>query len=159
MKLKKKRKSKRMRGKGTHGWGARKKHQGSGHRGGCGMAGSGKRADQKKTLVIKLYGNKYFGKQGFTSRGTERRLNKVINVGDIEREFESTIKKFGNKEGTLDLSDYKILGGGEIKRKVTIKAFTASESAREKVEKAGGKIILEENRRKEAPKKPAEKKE
>jgi len=57
---------------GTHGGGARKKKKKSGSKGGVGMAGSGKRADQKKTLIIKKDGNKYFGKQGVTSRGTER---------------------------------------------------------------------------------------
>jgi large subunit ribosomal protein L15 len=62
MKIKKRKKSTRMhgRGMGTHGGGARKKRKGSGHRGGIGMAGTGKRADQKKTLILKLYGNNYF---------------------------------------------------------------------------------------------------
>jgi len=60
MKTKKRTKSSRMqgRGRGTHGYGERKKHKKSGHRGGKGMSGSGKRSDQKKTLVNKLYGNK-----------------------------------------------------------------------------------------------------
>jgi len=68
MKIKKRKKSLRMHGHGmgTHGGGARKKRKGSGHRGGKGMAGTGKRADHKKTLITKLYGNKYFGKQGVT---------------------------------------------------------------------------------------------
>ena len=74
MKIKKRKKSSRMHGKkmGTHGWGARKKHKKSGHKGGKGMSGSGKRADHKKSLVIKLYGHKYFGKQGITSKGTKK---------------------------------------------------------------------------------------
>jgi large subunit ribosomal protein L15 len=63
-KIKKKKKSKNFRGNTTHGHGARKKWKGSGHHGGVGMAGTGKRADQKKSLVIKLFGNNYFGKQG-----------------------------------------------------------------------------------------------
>ena len=37
MKIKKKKKAVRMRGTATHGWGFRKKHKGSGHRGGVGM--------------------------------------------------------------------------------------------------------------------------
>ena len=57
MKLKKTKKAKGLRGSKTHGWGAKKKHMGSGHRGGFGMAGTGKRADQKKTLMIKKYKN------------------------------------------------------------------------------------------------------
>ena len=134
------------RGAGSHGWGFRKKHKKSGHRGGKGMAGSGKRADQKKSLVIKLYGNEYFGKQGITSRGTERDKRKRINLLDIELNLDSYIKRGiakKTKEGIeINLKDYKILGGGELKSKLIIKAREASKSAIEKVKKAGGKIIL-----------------
>ena len=74
MKLKKRRKSSRMYGRrmGTHGGGARVNRKKSGSKGGVGMAGSGKRGDQIKTLVQKKYGNKYFGKQGITSKKTQR---------------------------------------------------------------------------------------
>src|SRR3990172_3176671 len=93
---KKRKKVSRMRGRGqgTHGWGARKKHKKSGHRGGKGMAGTGKRADQKKTLVTKLYGHGYFGKQGITSKGTERDKRLRINLKDIEYNLE----KYGKNE-------------------------------------------------------------
>jgi len=142
MKLKKRKKSSRMHGRkmGTHGGGARKKRKGSGHRGGKGMSGSGKRADHKKTLVTKLYGNKYFGKQGITSRGTKRDKRKRINLGDIEAKFSE------NKGKEIDLQGFKILGKGEVKSKMIIKASEASGSAIEKVEKAGGKIILPEKK-------------
>ena len=141
MKIKKKRKSKRQRGQTTYGHGARKKWKGSGHRGGKGMAGSGKRADQKKTLVIKLYGNKYFGKKGFTSRGTARKKGHAINVGDIEKNYEHLIKKYG-RGSVLDMRTYKILGDGEIQMKVKIKALAASQQAKEKITKAGGEIEI-----------------
>ncbi len=147
MKTKKRTKSSRMHGKsmGTHGWGARKKHKKSGHRGGKGMSGSGKRGDQKKTLVIKLYGNKYFGKQGITSRGTKRDIRKRINLGDIEKNLE----KYGKQEKDgwgINLSDYKILGNGEVKNKLIIKAKQASKSAIQKVKKMGGEIILQKRK-------------
>ncbi len=143
MKIKKRRKSSRMhgRGMGTHGWGSRKKHKKSGHQGGKGMAGTGKRADQKKTLITKLYGNKYFGKQGITSKGTKRDTRKRINLQTIELNLE----KYGKKEGdkwVINLEDYKILGDGEVNNKLVIKAKEASESAVEKVKKAGGEIVL-----------------
>jgi len=140
MKLKKTRKSKRQRGNTTYGHGARKKWKGSGHRGGKGMAGTGKRADQKKTLINKLYGNKYFGKQGITSRGTARKKGKTINLRDIQQNIDSLLKKFG-KAGVLNLEKYKVLGEGELKTKLTIKAKSFSESAKMKIEKIGGKII------------------
>jgi len=142
MKLKRRHKVSRMHGRGTHGWGARKKHMGSGHRGGVGMAGTGKKAGQKIMHIQKMYGTEYFGKSGITSRKTKREKNYVYNLGYIEANLETLKKKFGNKEGIIDLSDYKILGEGEITSKLTIKARAISAGAKEKIEKAGGKVIV-----------------
>ena len=148
IKTHRKRKTQKYRGKraGTYGWGARKKHKKSGHRGGKGMAGTGKRADQKKTLVNALYGNKYFGKQGVTSRGTKRNKSKKINLNDIELNLGNYLKngiaKKTEKGIEINLEDYKILGDGKLKEKLFIKAKSASENAEEKVKKSGGEIIL-----------------
>ena len=143
MKTKKRTKASRMHGKnmGTHGWGARKKHKKTGHRGGKGMSGSGKRADHKKTLVTKLYGGNYFGKQGITSKGTKKDKEDRINLQQIEKNLNKYGKKT-NKGFEINLNSYKILGTGEVKNKLIIKAKKASKSAIEKVKKAGGQIIL-----------------
>lgn len=142
IKTHKRKKSSRMngRGMGTHGWGFRKSHRKSGHRGGKGMSGTGKRADHKKTLVLNLYGNKYFGKRGVTSRKTEKDRRKRINLQTIENNLSSYGKKEGDK-WIINLKDYKILGQGEVKSKLVINCLEASESAVEKVKKAGGEII------------------
>ncbi len=131
MKFKKTKKSKGMRGTRYHGWAA-KKHKGAGNKGGMGMSGSGKRSDHKKTWVIR---NRYpyLGKQGFTSRKTIRDLRNVLNVRDIQEKY---------KPGEVNLEKYKILGDGEITGKFTVKAKSFSKSAKEKIEKAGGKIIV-----------------
>jgi len=139
-KNKKIKKSVKHRGNTTHGHGARKKWKKSGHKGGCGMAGTGKRGDQKKTLINKLYGNKYFGKQGITSKRTAKKRGKVMNLGFININLEKLKKKY-EKQGILDLSDYKILGEGDLKSKIKIKAKEFSESAKEKIQKAGGEAI------------------
>jgi len=157
MKLKKGNRSKKLRGKRTHGFSG-KKNRGKGNVGGKGMSGTGKRADQKKTYVLK-YMYPYFGKQGFTSRGTKRKKNFVLNVGEIEMEL-NRLEKEGKarkgKEGKeVDLPDYKILGEGEIKEKLIIKAKSASKQAREKIEKAGGKVIVESKKKKVEEKKEA----
>jgi len=138
IKTKKVKKAVGQRGKTNHGHGARKKWKKSGHKGGIGMAGTGKRADHKKTLINKLYGNDYFGKQGITSRGTEKDRRLKVNVGDIER----NLKKFKVVEGWIDLSNVKILGKGEITSKVKIKALEASKTAAEKIRGAGGELKL-----------------
>jgi len=148
VKTKKRRKSSRMSGKGmgTHGWGARKKHKKTGHRGGKGMSGSGKRADHKKTLVTKLYGGNYFGKMGVTSRGTKKDKSHRINLKTIELNLNTYLKKGIAKKTAkgfeINLKDYKILGDGEVKNELIIKAREASKSALDKVKKKGGEIQL-----------------
>lgn len=125
---------------GTHGTGARKNKRGSGMSGGKGMSGSGKRADHKKTRITKLFGHTYFGKKGVTSRGSKRDTRKRINLQQIELNIEKYPKKGDSFE--VDLSSYKILGQGDVKNKLIIKAKEASKSAIEKVKKAGGEIKL-----------------
>lgn len=154
LKIKKSRKAKKWRGNNTYGHGARKKWKKSGHQGGVGMAGTGKRADHKKSLVIKLYGSDYFGKQGITSKSTKHKKNDVMNLNDIQMNLSSLLKKHG-KGKELNLLGYKILGDGELKEALHIKAKSFSESAKTKIEKAGGKAILE----KEEPLKKEEKTE
>jgi len=133
IKIKKTKKSKKLRGTTTYGHGARKKKKGKGHKGGKGMAGTGKRGDQKKTLITKLYGNKYFGKKGITSKKTKKKKNKIINLEDIEKKFE---------EKEINLMEYKVLGKGEIKGAVTVIAKAFTPSAKKKIETAGGKAVL-----------------
>lgn len=134
------------RGMGTAGSGARKNNRKSGNSGGSGMAGSGKRADQKKTLVQKLYGNNYFGKKGVTSASIKKKKDKKMDLLKIEMNLDSFVKrgiaKKTDKGYEIELKGYKILGSGEVKNKLFIKALSASASAIEKVKKAGGKIEL-----------------
>jgi len=143
MKTIKRKKSTRMhgRGRGSNGRGERKRGRGKGDRGGKGMSGTGKRADHKKTLVTKLYGNNYFGKQGITSKKTERDKRKRINLEQIQLNLEKYGKKT-QKGWEINLKDYKILGTGNIKDKLIIRALEASKSAIEKIKKAGGEIIF-----------------
>lgn len=134
MKVKKRKKSSRFRGTHTHGRGFKKKARGSGHRGGVGMAGTGKRGDQRKTLVLNLFGNDYFGKDKTLRKKPKIKL-KSINLRDI-------VQKYSSKEA-IKLKGYKVLGEGDVNTKLTITASAASQSAIDKVKKAGGDIIIE----------------
>ena len=131
----KRRKNSRQRGSKTHGWGSMKKHRGAGNRGGRGMAGSGKRADQKKTLIINKYGLKnYFGKHGFKRPQKTKRLIKIINVGDLNFEnVEVNLKEIGYS---------KLLAKGSINKKYKIKVESCSKKAKDKIEKAGGQVEI-----------------
>jgi len=163
MKTKKRKKVSRMHGRkmGTHGGGARKKNKKSGHSGGGGMSGSGKRADHKKTLVTNLYGNKYFGKQGITSKGTKKDKKDRISLKQIELNLENYVKKGlakpSNKGFEINLKNYKILGSGKdyiLKNKLIITAKDASKSVIEIMKKMGGEIKLDEKKSKDSEAKP-----
>jgi large subunit ribosomal protein L15 len=152
MKVVKRKKSSRYKGRGmgTAGTGARKNKRGSGCRGGKGMSGTGKRADHKKTLIQKIYGHKYFGKNGITRGNNKRDTRKRINIGEIQE----NIEKFGKKEKEgyeIILKNYKILGKGEVKDKLKIECLEISKNAKEKIEKAGGTVIIKKKKRIETP--------
>jgi large subunit ribosomal protein L18e len=55
-----------------------------------------------------------------------------VNVGHLEKHA---------KEGETVVVPGKLLGDGKITKKVTVAAFRASESAKVKIEKAGGKYM------------------
>jgi large subunit ribosomal protein L15 len=149
VKVHKRKKTSRLRGSKTGGWGFRQKHKGHGNKGGVGMAGSGKRADHKKQKAKEMDKKKtYFGKQGLTSRSTKKKKELKINLRDIQ----------ANHAGSdIDLSKYTILGTGEG-FKAKIKAKHASKGAIEKMKAAGGEIILPQPKAEEAPKKEAQEK-
>tara|TARA_Y100000310_G_scaffold345598_1_gene467055 strand:- start:4673 stop:5119 length:447 start_codon:yes stop_codon:yes gene_type:complete len=131
----------RARGRTTHFLGSMKKGRGAGNRGGRGMAGSGKRADQKKPTILKLYGSSYFGKHGFKRPRKVVDKIKTINLGDLEE------KEIGSKEKDFyiinlkEIGYDKLLGSGQVTRKYKITAAYCSNRAKEKIEKAGGEVI------------------
>jgi large subunit ribosomal protein L15 len=146
--INKRKKFSRMRASQTHGGGAKKKRRGSGHRGGFGMAGTGKRADQKKPTILKLYGGRYFGKHGFIRPQKIVKKIKAINISDIEQRLDFYMNKnlINIEKGfyVLDLNKLgynKLLGAGVIINKYKV-IGKVSEKAREKIEKLGG--IIEE---------------
>jgi large subunit ribosomal protein L15 len=83
-------------------------------------------------------------KRGFTN--IFKKEYDLINIRDLNK-FESnsildidTLKGAGLIKGAKD--GVKLLGDGEISRPVEIKVHKASESARDKIEAAGGKVEL-----------------
>lgn len=148
VKTHKRKKTSRIRGAKTCGWGFRQKHKGHGNRGGVGMAGSGKKADQKKQKAIEMDKNKkYFGVQGLTSRPTIRKKQNKLNLSNIKENY------FKKQDQKIQLEKYTILGNGEgFKAQITCKK--ASKTAIEKMKKAGGEIILIQTTKKEKAQKP-----
>jgi large subunit ribosomal protein L15 len=132
-----KKKTRKLRGKKTHGYGSKKKHRGKGSKGGKGYAGSHK---HKWTYIIK-YEPDHFGKHGFVSRKKQFKKEKIINVGEIEK----LINKLGlDPQNVIDLEALgytKLLGSGNIDIPVKIKISSYSQHAIEKIEKVGGEIV------------------
>ena len=69
-----------------------------------------------------------------------------VNVGDLEKNFEAGEEVTPDTLRAKDLAKYrydvlKVLGKGEIKKKLKISAHRFSKTAREKIEKAGGEIV------------------
>lgn len=128
----KRKKVKKLRGSKTHGWGAMKKHRGAGNRGGRGMAGTGKRADQKKPSILKEYGNSYFGKRGFNIPPKIKKIKKVINILELPDRDNINLTELGYD---------KLLGKGEVTKKLKITVLYCSKKAKEKIEAKGGEVI------------------
>ena len=151
MSARKIRKFSRQRGTHTHGWGAKKKHRGAGNRGGWGMAGSGKRADQKKPTILKLYGNAYFGRHGFNRPQKMLEHIRAINLGNLQTKLDFYVEqKLVSKDNDIYIVDLeklgynKLLGGGKLNVKLKISAPYFSAQAVTKVKEKGGIIVGED---------------
>jgi large subunit ribosomal protein L15 len=70
----------------------------------------------------------------------------VVNIGNFEKNFEAkasvnpqTLKDAGLLKGRVKV---KVLGEGTLSKSLTVQAHAFSASAKEKIEKAGGKIEI-----------------
>ena len=71
----------------------------------------------------------------------------TINIGDLEGLFNTgeTVTPAGLQESQIIKVNFdclKILGEGELTKKLDVKAHSFSASAREKIEKAGGQVTI-----------------
>ena len=71
----------------------------------------------------------------------------VVNLDALEKHFkagdtinEASLRKLGLVNGNFD--GVKILGRGEVSKSFTVEVDEVSAAAREKIEKAGGKVVL-----------------
>ncbi len=120
-------KTRKWRGRTSHGGGHKKKRRGKGSQGGRGYGGSHK---HKFSYVTSIEPDHY-GYKGFYSRSEKQ---KTINIMDIAR-------MQGNEVDLGKMGYGKLLGKGKIDRAVTVHVASASAQAKEKIEKAGGKVL------------------
>lgn len=127
-------------GRGTgsgHGKTAGRGHKGQGSRRGC----SFKPTFQGGTMPLV----RRVPKRGFNNRWGLQVA--VVNVGQIEEAFaageEVSLESLAAKNlarGRFDV--LKVLGDGEVKKKLKVSAHRFSKSAQEKIEKAGGECVV-----------------
>jgi len=92
-----------------------------------------------------------FGKRGFKRPQDINRIYHInaLNIKDLDSKIEDlTLKNVATKTGntyTINLKDIniqKILGRGDINKKINLTVDKASKRAIEKIESAGGKVTL-----------------
>lgn len=148
-------KVRKMRGTRTHGYGRVGQHRKAGQRAGKGKTTQLKKSKKSYYLKQKELGfpdpDWDLGKQGFKRPQDINRIYQVnaLNVKDLDSKIEDLTKKnIASKSGntyTIDLKDVniqKILGRGEINKKINISVNKASKRAIEKIESAGGRVTL-----------------
>ena len=147
------RKVRKMRGRRTHGYGKVGQHRKSGQRAGRGKTTQWKKSKKSYYLKQKELGfpdpDWDMGKKGFKRPQDITRIYQVnaLNVRDLDNKIDSLVlNNKASKSGTTysinmsEINIQKILGRGEINKKINITVKKASKKAVEKVEAAGGKI-------------------
>ena len=125
------RKHRKLRGSRTQGYGRIGQHRDSGSKG-------NRRVGRHKHLWSKIVTTNpdYFGKHGFTSPQSKVRFESTINLHKLDQ-----LAK-GAEIDLTELGYTKLLGTGKITKALTIHISAASKSAQQKVEEAGGKLII-----------------
>jgi large subunit ribosomal protein L15 len=131
----KERKTRKMRGSRTHGYGRIGQHRDAGSKG-------HRKVGRHKHLwsYVATYEPDYFGKHGFTSPQSLKRNENTINVKQLN---ELAAEKDTATLNLTSLGYTKLLGTGKITKPLTVTIATCSKTAQQKIEKAGGQIVIE----------------
>jgi large subunit ribosomal protein L15 len=133
------RKTRKMRGSRTHGYGRIGQHRDAGSKG-------QRKVGRHKHLwsYVTTYEPDYFGKHGFTSPQSLKRKENTINIKQLsEIAAETTTEKGKTNVNLTSLGYTKLLGTGKITKPLTVTVPACSKSAEEKIKKAGGQIVTQ----------------
>jgi large subunit ribosomal protein L15 len=136
------RKSRRQRGSRYCGWGQVGQHRAAGSRGGVGGAGKHKHFFMRTNIEEP----NHFGHTPFNSFNRDL-VQRWVNIRDLDAVFAKYGKTDESGRVVLDLTSLgydKLLGGGSISGAYTVRVAKVSESARSKIEAAGGGVIADE---------------
>jgi large subunit ribosomal protein L15 len=148
-------KIRKKRGTRTCGYGRVGQHRKTGQRAGRGKTTQWKKSKKSYYLKQKELGfpdpDWIMGKRGFKRPQDIIRIYKIntINVKDLDFQIHKLVlQNVATKTGNTyvinlnDINIQKILGRGEINKKINVSVNKASKQAIEKVEAAGGKVNL-----------------
>ncbi len=146
MVVRKRKKSRKLRGRTrTMGWGRIGQHRKSGARGGFGAVGFHKH----KWMWVLKYAPNWFGKHGFTRPPEVVSGVYVINVGELDEMAKYLMaKNLVYKEDdkiVIDVASMgfnKVLGRGKVTLPLKVITKAITEKAKEKIEAAGGEVVL-----------------
>jgi large subunit ribosomal protein L15 len=98
-------------------------------------------------------------KRGFNNKSFKSVFG-IVNLDDLEKKFaegasvtETALRESGVIRGRI--AGVKVLGRGELSKKLSLEVDYITASAREKIEKAGGSISIREKRPVASARKPA----
>jgi large subunit ribosomal protein L15 len=140
-------KKKRQRGSRTHGGGSHKNRRGAGHRGGRGAAGRDKH---------EFHNYEPLGKSGFSRPEKVKEDVATVDVRELDEDAavlaaEGVAEETGSGyrvdardvvEDGYEADVVKVLGAGQVRGELEVVADAFSETAREKLESAGGTAEL-----------------
>ena len=132
------RKTRKLRGSRTCGYGRVGQHRDQGSKG---FRKSG-RHKRGWSWVIRYEPN-YFGKDGFTSPKSIRQKVNVINVGRLSEIAERLSVEKEKDKLLIDLEKLgftKLLGAGKVTKPLIVRVASCSKSAADKIKEAGGLI-------------------
>jgi large subunit ribosomal protein L15 len=129
----KERKTRKMRGSRTHGYGRIGQHRDAGSKG-------QRKVGRHKHLwsYVVTHEPDYFGKHGFTSPQSLKRQENPINIKQL-----NALTVENNQLDLTNLGYTKLLGTGTITKPLTITVAACSKTAQQKIEKAGGQVVTQ----------------
>lgn len=133
------RKTRKMRGSRTHGWGTIGQHRGAGCRG-------QRKVGRHKHLwsYVTAHEPNYFGKHGFNSPQSINLKEKLINISTLDEISEKISVEKEKGKLYVDLTNLgftKLLGTGKLTKKLTVNIPSCSKTAADKIKRAGGEVI------------------
>ena len=132
----------KYRGSRTCGGGTSKNRRGAGNRGGRGRAGH---RDHRFSHFL-IANDVHNGKHGFVNKNPSRLT--ALDIGEIDQMADDLVATGkAAVEGDVIVIDAgqigidKILGGGQVTKKMNISALSVTDRARQKIEENGGQIL------------------